>query len=171
MQMQQAVAAVLPAEQQQGAWHTALTALPHQAQGSEHGDAPASDSKYSLMAVGAAAKCPAGCIDLGFIASVLGMPWPCFCQTWMLGDLTKQLQTVSLVYARVCHSQHDTILSAVTVHTQEPYVCCAAEQPAMIAACWHCVQQCCWQPLSVVQQKADMQNEDMHECCVAWAVP
>lgn len=38
--------------------------------------------------------CPPGCVDLGLIAQVLGLPWPCFCQVWLLGDLKEQLQKV-----------------------------------------------------------------------------
>lgn len=42
--------------------------------------------------------CPPGCVDLGLIAQVLGLPWPCFCQVWLLGDLIEQLQRVSGVW-------------------------------------------------------------------------
>jgi hypothetical protein len=40
-------------------------------------------------------RCPPGCIDLGLIAQMLGLPWPCFCQVWLLGDLVEQLSKVS----------------------------------------------------------------------------
>lgn len=39
-------------------------------------------------------RCPPGCVDLGLIAQVLGLPWPCFCQVWLLGDLEEQLKKV-----------------------------------------------------------------------------
>jgi hypothetical protein len=43
----------------------------------------------------AVSSCPPGCVDLGLIAEVLGLPWPCFCQVWLLGDLVEQLHKVS----------------------------------------------------------------------------
>lgn len=40
--------------------------------------------------------CPPGCVDLGLIAQVLGLPWQCFCQVWLLKDLEAQLHKVGV---------------------------------------------------------------------------
>lgn len=55
--------------------------------------------------------CPPGCVDLGLIAEVLGLPWPCFCQVWLLGDLIEQLQKVSIVM----HNHREYITSAISL--------------------------------------------------------
>lgn len=40
------------------------------------------------------AYCPPGCVDLGVVAKLLGLPWPCFCSMGMLGGLIEQLHGV-----------------------------------------------------------------------------
>jgi hypothetical protein len=39
-------------------------------------------------------KCPPGCVDLGAIAALFGLPGGCFCQAWLLTELNRQLQEV-----------------------------------------------------------------------------
>lgn len=58
-------------------------------------DTGSGDSVLDVGQLWTYSTCPAGCVDLGVIAQVLGLPWPCFCQVWLLGDLTKELQKVS----------------------------------------------------------------------------
>lgn len=84
----------LSATQQGGGYgKSTLPAPPTAARPTE----PAAAAAAALSDVGqvwAVRACPPGCIDLGLIAEVLGLPWPCFCQVWLLGDLVEQLQKV-----------------------------------------------------------------------------
>jgi hypothetical protein len=86
----------LSATQQGGGYgHTALP--PTTAAVGPEAAAAAATAAAALPDVGkvwTVRACPPGCIDLGLIAEVLGLPWPCFCQVWLLGDLVEQLQKV-----------------------------------------------------------------------------
>lgn len=90
----------------------AITAPPAEAAEAVVGSRGAAEGRAAAAAAAAAAgagtvgqadvgqlwsvrTCPPGCVDLGLIAQVLGLPWPCFCQVWLLGDLIEQLQRVS----------------------------------------------------------------------------
>lgn len=57
--------------------------------------APGKQHTQTLLAAAegvAANKCPPGCVDLGVIAALFGLPGGCFCQTWLLADLNSKLQ-------------------------------------------------------------------------------
>jgi hypothetical protein len=58
---------------------------------------PAGDATAATAAASSGvAYCPPGCIDLGVVAKVLGLPWPCFCSMGLLGGLIEQLELVSV---------------------------------------------------------------------------
>ena len=56
--------------------------------------------------------CPPGCVDLGLIAKVFGLPWPCFCQVWLLGDLMTQLQQVRRGYNSAVAAAYRVLLAS-----------------------------------------------------------
>uniref|UniRef100_A0A383VMH1 Uncharacterized protein n=1 Tax=Tetradesmus obliquus TaxID=3088 RepID=A0A383VMH1_TETOB len=56
---------------------------------------PAKQHTHTLLAAAEGAaenQCPPGCVDLGVIAALFGLPGGCFCQTWLLADLNSKLQ-------------------------------------------------------------------------------
>jgi hypothetical protein len=90
---------LIPVELQQAPWFADLAQQLSQHQQQQQqaveangiADSPASASRDNAFVN---TDCPPGCLDMGVIAQVFGLPWSCFCQTWLLADLLDKLSKV-----------------------------------------------------------------------------